>query len=264
MASSINISLAQVPVFKEDIVANIEQHLVAIEASVSLGADLVVFPELSLTGYELKSLAKLALGKLPSNFSHLSQAASKHNISVIVGCPLVSGDSLKPSIGAVVCHPDGNVEFYDKQHLHDGEHEYCSSGSEDYFLTIKGYKVALAICADFSCPEHAERAKRLGADVYLVSALISTAGYSTDAKLLSDIAATNGMPVLLSNHISPTGGWSVCGNNAVWNNEGKLVTSSESVEECVVLCTITFSTVGASKHNKALNLTANAWHFQFG
>jgi predicted amidohydrolase len=154
LASSINISLVQVPVFKEDIAANIEQHVVAIEASASLGADLVVFPELSLTGYELKSVGKLALGKEPSNFSQLSQAASDYKISVIVGCPLVSGDSLKPSIGAVICHPDGNVEFYDKQHLHDGEQEYCSSGYEDYFLTIKSYKVALAICADFSCPEH--------------------------------------------------------------------------------------------------------------
>ncbi|WP_047043158.1 carbon-nitrogen hydrolase family protein [Vibrio mexicanus] len=252
MASSINISLAQVPVFKEDIAANIEQHLVAIEASASIGADLVVFPELSLTGYELKSVGKLALGKEPSNFSQLSQAASKHNISVIVGCPLVSDDSLKPYIGAVICHSNGNIEFYDKQHLHDGEHEYCSSGSEDYFLNIKGYKVALAICADFSCPEHAKRAKRSGAGVYLASALISKSGYSTDARLLSDIAAINGMPVLLSNHISQTGGWSVCGNNSVWDGEGKLVTSSESVEECVVLCTITGSRVGAFKHNKLL------------
>ncbi|WP_267967702.1 nitrilase-related carbon-nitrogen hydrolase [Vibrio maritimus] len=63
MVSSISISLPQAPVFKEDIAANIHQHLVAIEASASLGADLVVFPELSLTGYELKSLAKLAQGK---------------------------------------------------------------------------------------------------------------------------------------------------------------------------------------------------------
>ncbi|USD62093.1 carbon-nitrogen hydrolase family protein [Vibrio sp. SCSIO 43140] len=252
MASSVNISLAQVPVFNEDIAANIHQHLVAIEASASLGADLVVFPELSLTGYELKSLGKLAQGKKPSNFSQLSQAAIKHNISVIVGCPLDSGHTLKPSIGAVICHPDGHVEFYEKQYLHDGEHEYCSSGSEDYFLTIKGYKIALAICADFSCPEHVTRAKQSGADVYLASALISNAGYSTDARLLADIAASNGMPVLLSNHISPTGGWLVCGNNSIWDSEGKLVTSSESVEECFVFCTITGSTVGASKHNKLL------------
>lgn len=249
MKATINISLPQIPVFKEDYSANIEQHLLAIKACASLDTDLIVFPELSLTGYELASLDKLALSKDSSHFSKVSQAAVKYNMTVIAGCPLSSPSSDKPSIGAVICFPSGEVEFYCKQYLHDGEQEFCSSGSEDYILKVKGYNIALAICADFSCPKHAESAQQLGADIYLASALISEAGFDKDAELLSNIATKHNMPVLLSNHISPTGGWSVYGNNSVWDNSGKLVLSSESVEECIVRCSITGNKINASKHN---------------
>ena len=122
--------------------------------------------------------------------------------------------------------------------MHEGEAQFCSSGSSDYVFNVKEQQIALAICADFTHAEHAQRAKALGADLYLVSALISDNGYETDAKILSDIASEHAFPVLLSNHISQTGGWVTCGKSSIWNAQGKRLTEVDSKEAGLILCTI--------------------------
>ncbi|KJY83880.1 amidohydrolase [Vibrio galatheae] len=238
MNTGVTISLAQIPVARGDLSGNLNHHFEMIERSSKHNADVVVFPELSLTGYELDLASELAELPEPANFKQLSQAAIENDIIVIAGCPLTNGDDEKPTIGAVVCFPDGTVEFYSKQHLHVGEDEYCSSGSEDYSFTVNGHQIALAICADFTKQQHSRQAKTLGADIYVVSALISDSGFETDSKILSTIALEQGFPVVLSNHISMTGGWASCGDNSIWDSTGKLVMSSNSKESCLVLCKI--------------------------
>lgn len=235
--SRITVSLAQVPVVKGAVRQNLDTHHSYIAKSSRVGADVVIFPELSLTGYELDLAETLACQEDAVEFKELSKAAIDHSIVVVAGCPLVTA-AAKPAIGAVVCFPNGNIEFYAKQYLHDGEELYCSLGTEDYCFTVNGYRLALAICADFSAPMHAARAAEQGADIYITSALISESGYEADARILSNIAAQHQIPVLLANHISQTGGWAACGKNAVWNSTGEWIVSSESNGECLVLCTV--------------------------
>ncbi len=238
MKTPVTISLAQIPVVRGELESNLSQHLNMIEHSAKHQADLVVFPELSLTGYELDLAQQLALTPESDLFTVLSQSAVKNQITVIAGCPLKSETNVKPTIGAVICMPDGSKQFYSKQYLHEGEDKFCSNGSTDYLLYINGNKIALAICADFVSPEHSQRAAELGADAYIASALISEKGFATDAKILSGIASKHSFPVLLSNHISTTGGWATFGNNSLWNESGELVLSSDSKEPCLIMCKI--------------------------
>lgn len=74
MKADITISLAQVAVVKGDVDANLKSHLALLEQSAELGADVVVFPELSLTGYELELAKVLAIEPNAGNFTQLSQA----------------------------------------------------------------------------------------------------------------------------------------------------------------------------------------------
>jgi predicted amidohydrolase len=53
----LNIALAQINTHLGDVEANLEKHLSLIEEARGAGADLLVFPELSLTGYVLQDLA---------------------------------------------------------------------------------------------------------------------------------------------------------------------------------------------------------------
>ncbi|EHJ92506.1 carbon-nitrogen hydrolase family protein [Vreelandella boliviensis] len=231
------IALAQLPVVKGAVSENLATHIAYIEHAAALAADVVVFPELSLTGYELELLEKLAMSKDSELFSTLSDAAAANNIVVIAGCPLVS-EGRKPQIGAIICFPNGEREFYAKQYLHEGEDVYCSTGSESYLFTVNGTRIALAICADFANPAHAEMAADQLADVYIASALISETGYEADANLLASMAKHHQFPVLLANHISSTGGWQTCGKSGGWSADGELTIAANGTESSLVLCSI--------------------------
>ncbi|WP_456268547.1 carbon-nitrogen hydrolase family protein [Kushneria sp. AK178] len=216
---------------------NIATHLRYIEQAARHGADVLMFPELSLIGYEPDLLEALAMASDAEVFEMLSDAATAHNLVVIAGCPL-SNDGSRPYIGALICFPDGQRTLYAKQHLHDGEAEYCAPGHADCLFTVNGVRLALAVCADFAHPAHAEAAAAQSAEVYLISALISEAGYDVDAELLAGIARRHQWPVLLSNHMSYTGGWQTCGKSGGWNARGERVIGAESNDACLVLCTI--------------------------
>lgn len=232
-------SLVQADIAKSDYSKNLQRHLEGIKASADHKADIVVFPELSLTGYELSESSSLALPMDSDSiiFSQLSQAAVDNDLVVIAGCPIQNGDK-KPFIGAIVCFPDGRIEFYLKQYLHSGEDQYCAPGDQNYQFDVKGYKISLAICADFQTPLHAEDAKASAADVYLISALITSNGYDADSDVLSGIASRHNFPVLLSNYICESGGLVGCGKSAMWDPSGKQVFSAEGTDQGLVLCSI--------------------------
>ncbi|WP_249975821.1 carbon-nitrogen hydrolase family protein [Vreelandella olivaria] len=235
MKTDTTIALAQLPVIKGAVAENLETHLTYMQQAAVRGANVVVFPELSLTGYELELLEQLAMPKDSEVFSTLSTAAVAHNIVVIAGCSLVS-EGRKPQLGAVICFPSGEREFYAKQYLHEGEEVYCSAGNESYLFTVNGIRIALAICADFANPAHSEAAAAQQADVYIASALISEAGYQADAQLLAAMAKRHQIPVLLANHISNTGGWQTCGKSGAWNVNGELTIAANGSDPGLVLC----------------------------
>ncbi|MBB1489037.1 carbon-nitrogen hydrolase family protein [Oceanospirillum sediminis] len=236
---TVTFSLVQSRIEKADYSRNLQIHLEGIKASAEHKADVVVFPELSLTGYELPDASRLALVKNSEDqvFRTLSQAATEHNLVVVAGCP-IQNDGDKPFIGAVICFPNGRTEFYLKQYLHEGEDQYCSAADQNYQFDVNGYKVALAVCADFQNPMHSEDAATAGSDIYLVSALITGNGYAPDGEVLSGIASRHQFPVLLSNYVCESGGLTGCGKSAMWDQSGKQMFSAEGSEHGLVLCTI--------------------------
>ena len=236
-SQAITIALAQLPVTKAAVNDNLQRHLAYIERAAALGANVVAFPELSLTGYELALLSQLAMPRDDATFAALSAAAVATNTVVIAGCPLHNPNG-KPHIAAVICFPNGEHTFYLKQHLHEGEEVYCAPGYESGLINVNGTRIALAVCADFTHPSHAATAAKQQADVYLASALISPGGYATDAELLATIAKRHQLPVLLANHIFTTGGWQTCGNSGGWNAAGELTVKANGTQPSLVLCRI--------------------------
>lgn len=236
-SKAIIIALAQLPVSKAAVDDNLQTHLAYIERAAALGANVVAFPELSLTGYELALLSQLAMPRDDATFAALTAAAVGNNTVVMAGCPLHNPNG-KPHIAAVICFPNGEQTFYLKQHLHEGEEVYCAPGQESGLINVNGTRIALAVCADFTHPSHAATAAKQQADVYLASALISSGGYAKDAELLAAIAKRHQLPVLLANHVSTTGGWQTYGNSGGWNTAGELAVSAHGTQPGLVLCRI--------------------------
>ncbi|CAO1666329.1 Nitrilase/cyanide hydratase and apolipoprotein N-acyltransferase [Halomonas sp. NYA30] len=241
----ITIALAQLPVSKAAVDENLQMHLAYIERAAALGANVVAFPELSLTGYELALLSQLAMPRNDKTFATLTAAAVATNTVVIAGCPLHNPNG-KPYIAAVICFPNGEHTFYLKQHLHEGEDVYCAQGHESGLIYVNGTRIALAICADFTHPGHSATAAAQQADVYLASALISPGGYVKDAELLSTIAKRHQLPVLLANHVSTTGGWETCGNSGGWNAAGELTITAKGTQPSLVLCRVQHGALSGS------------------
>lgn len=226
------IAVAQTPSIAGNVSANVEIHVQAIHSAAAEGVSFLVFPELSLTGYEPELAAELAFTTDDSRLWPLIDAARESGIVVAVGAPL-STDEL-PRIAALVISPDGRVEAYAKMHLHPGEEQYFSAGDSCYLLTLNRNRIALAICADANVASHADDCALRGANVYAAGVMITDKGYAADTEQLMRRARTHNMLVAMANHNRPTGGWSAVGKSAIWNAEG-LLAAADATQSALVI-----------------------------
>lgn len=211
-----------------DLAANVQSHLGFLQAARQADVDLLVFPELSLSGYEPALLGRCVIDAHSAVLAPLQAAASAARMTVVVGAPVASGDEARPHIGAIVLFPDAAPRVCLKHHLHPGEEAFATPGPAGSFtFSVGGVACALAICADFCHPTHAQAAHAAGAQVYVASALISTQGHGHDAGLLQDRAFRHSMAVLLSNHGGPSGGYVSAGCSAFWAPDAQQVAQAE-------------------------------------
>jgi predicted amidohydrolase len=220
-----------------DIAGNVRRHLDFIDAARRHGVHVLVFPELSLTGYEPTLAAGLAQLADAACLAPLRARARAAGLTAIVGLPLRSETADKPLIAAFVLHADGALTVQTKRHLHTGEAEYFSAGAGGPLLDAGGVPLAVAICADFGQSAHAAAAAAAGARIYAASALVGTNGYPADSALLQDYARRHRMAVLLANHGGPTGGWTSAGRSAFWDETGRLVAAAPGPGDCLLAVT---------------------------
>jgi predicted amidohydrolase len=230
------IAAAQSASTRGDIAANVAEHSRFVVAAGDLGVQLLVFPELSLTGYEPAIARTRTLAPGDARLNPLRELAARFRMAVVAGAPMASADD-RCRLAAFAFLPDGSVSTYTKQHLHPGEEVFFEPGSGSDLLHVGGETVALAICADANHPEHAAGAASRGATVYAAGVLITEKGYAADARLFERYAAQHGMTVLMANHAAPTGGWTPAGKSAIWRPGGQRVVAAGGTERALVVAT---------------------------
>ncbi|RML51597.1 Carbon-nitrogen family hydrolase [Pseudomonas amygdali pv. morsprunorum] len=201
---------------------NLAGHLAFMQRAADLGADYLLFPELSLTGYEPDLAHELTLSPNDACLEPIRALSMHLQLMTTVGLPL-KGPGGSIEIGALTFTAHGDVIAYGKQYLHPGEDAVFSPGSEDCYLQLSQHRIGLCVCADFSHPEHVQRLSEGGAGVYAASVLISPGGYAHDSELLAGHARRHRLPVLMANHGGPTGGWQSAGRSGLWDEEGRWV-----------------------------------------
>lgn len=220
---------AQCAVQAGDLPANVALHLAFMRQAREHGVRFLLFPELSLTGYEPTLAQALAQDIGSPLLAPLRSLAREASMTTVVGLPLRRAGHEKLQIAAFVLQSDGALGVYTKQHLHPGEDQYFSAGEGGNMMRIADVPVALSVCADFSQPTHAARAADNGAQLYAASVLIGETGYPHDSALLQHYARRHGMAVLMANHGGPTGGWAAAGRSAFWDEQGRCVASTSGV-----------------------------------
>ncbi|MGE8352546.1 MAG: carbon-nitrogen hydrolase family protein [Pseudomonas protegens] len=218
-----------------DLPANLARHQHLMGLAAQQGVQLLVFPELSLTGYEPQLAAELALAPDSPQLQPLRDLARELKLTTVVGMPIrlnVDGPVL---IGALMLGADGSLAVYSKQHLHPGEERAFAPGSGGAPLQLGNEILALAVCADFCHASHVQAAVDAGAGIYAAGVLISEGGYAVDSALLQGYARDHGILVLMANHGGPSGGWSCAGRSAIWGAQGQLLGAVEGVGEALLI-----------------------------
>ena len=183
--------------------ASVAEHLRFVRDATESGARLVVFPELSLTGYELTAARSEQLDPEDAALQPLADAASRENVHVIVGAPLASRGE-KPRLASFLYTPDAIV-CYEKIHVHETERPYFDCGTDPCVVSADGARTGLAICADSGVPQHPADASALGAELYVSSVMEIDDGYEGHAGRLGEYARQFGMAVVMANHAGVTG-----------------------------------------------------------
>jgi predicted amidohydrolase len=99
--STFTIAAAQSFSVAGDLAANIARHLRFMAVAAEQGVELLVFPELSLTGYEGQMAADMAIDPQDSVLQPLRDCARELGLIAVVGMPIRHKDSSKVLIGAL-------------------------------------------------------------------------------------------------------------------------------------------------------------------
>ena len=227
------IGVAQTRPVTGDIQRNLERHAILIDMALHHGAKVIVFPELSVTGYE-PSLAKdLAIDQEDARFDIFQHFSDTKHATIGVGAPTASPEG--PCISLLIFQPHKARELYSKMHLHQDEEPFFARGKPSAGLFGANGEIALAICYELSVAEHAASASKNGAEIYIASVAKPAAGVDVAANRLSEIAREYSMMALMSNCVGPTDGWESAGRTSVWDDKGVLLSQLDDKNEGILV-----------------------------
>lgn len=227
------ISVAQIQSSKGDIQKNIDIHMKWIRLAGKAKVDVIMFPELSLTGYEPTLAKDLALHVNDKSLDDFQSLSNQYNITIGLGAPVLSEWGIH--IGIIFFQPFKSRLIYAKRKLHADEIPYFVAGEEALLLGIKGIKIAPAICYESLHIEHALEAINLGANLYLTSVAKSQNGLEKAFQHYPTVAKEGSMPVLMSNSIGYCDDFLSTGQSAVWNSQGVLVEKLSKDKEGILI-----------------------------
>lgn len=232
------IAAAQSTSIAGDIVENVRRHAVFVRKAHDHDACVVVFPELSLTGYEPPIALKAAITRRDSVLLPLQNLSNELGMMIIAGCPIPSSDG-KPFLGAFIVRPGRPIDVYRKRFLHPGEEQYFQASDDMVVCSFCGVEVGVAICADVNNPQHSEDTSKLGANIYSAGVAMTPNGIDEAESNLSVSSLRYGLLTVMANHASTTGGYSMAGRSAIWNEQGEIIAQAEGEGECLVIAEAT-------------------------
>lgn len=212
------VAAAQPPCVPGDVAANVAAHAAMVRA---VHARLVVFPELSLTGY-LVAADPVAPGD--PVLAPLVGACRETGTLALVGAPVADGAERR-SIAVLGVSGDGAGVVYRKTFLGGDEPAHHSPGPGPAAIEVDRWRVGLGVCRDTGVAEHVHGTAALGVDVYAAGLVHAPDELGEqDARGLR-IAAVTGAHVVLASAAGPVGGpyRETAGTSTVWAPDGSVL-----------------------------------------
>ena len=239
-------AVAQIDSAVGNIPKNLETHLRLIDQAVGLGASLIVFPELSLTGYTLRDIAwEVALNPVTADQLQPLRNASKH-ISIAVGFVESGGDHGIYNAAAFL--EEGEVKhvhrkLYPPTYGMFEEGRYFSQGSVVRAFDSKHGRFGMLVCEDFwhvSLPYllaidgaealfclTASPTRISGGQSELTNQTVNHEQHRAYGRLLSSY-------ILFSNRVGFEDGVNFWGGSAVTDPNGAMIAQAKLMEEALI------------------------------
>jgi len=249
----LRIALAQINVTVGDLKGNTQKILGFIERAKKSGADIVVFPELAVTGYPPEDL--LMKGHfIADNLKALKTIAVKaQNITVIVG--FVSRDKKGYLYNAAAIFCDKKIKaIYHKNLLPNygvfDEKRYFHPGSDNHIFSLAGKAFGVSICEDiwYEQGPHVLQAQK-GAQVLInISASPFHVGKKkTREAMLKSRAKKTGSFVVYLNLVGGQDELIFDGASLVIDPKGKIIASAKQFEEELLIVDLPLKSIKTLK-----------------
>lgn len=231
MTQALNIALAQLSPRLRQTDANIEVMNRTISEHAK--ADLVVFPELFLSGYTTVEVGKLAVDPEGPEVGRVAEIAKDNSTAVIFGAPERLGGGYANS--AIYIDRNGSLTgVYRKTHLFGSEREAYLPGDDLLVVDLDGFKAGLMICFDVEFPEVARALARAGADLF-VTISANMEPFGPDHRVFSTARALeNGVPHAYVNQIGPGEEFTFVGGTMAVSADGDSLADAGSALERVI------------------------------
>ncbi|MDH4207344.1 MAG: carbon-nitrogen family hydrolase [Anaerolineae bacterium] len=234
----LKISLGQMDVALGQPEQNLDKATVMAAEARRRGSELVVFPELWSSGYDLANSSRYATSVDEGMFVRMIDLASEHSVHVMGSLLEDSGQGYRNT--AVVASPSGLLlGKYSKVHLFRPleEHVYLVAGEEAPVFDLPWGRSALAICYDLRFPELFRKYALAGTQVVFLVAEWPLPRLAHWETLLQARAIENQCFVVACNRVGQSGEWSFFGHSCIYDPSGELVAGAGD-EETLLTATI--------------------------
>ncbi len=223
-------TLAQLEPRSRDVPANVAraQELIAEKGA----GDLIVFPELFLSGYVLEDVEPLAIDLDGPVLGALRGSARAASTAVVVGVAERTASGVANS--AVCIDATGELAgVYRKTHLFGAEREAYVAGDSLSTIRLGARTLGVMICFDMEFPEVARTLTAQGADL-LVSIAANPSPFELDHRLFAQTRALeNGLPHIYVNRVGSDAGAVFRGESLAVDPDARVLADLGSDDERV-------------------------------
>jgi len=233
--SDFKLALAQINSSFELIEENFQKHKTCIMEAAAQGAQIIVFPELSLTAYS-RTFSNTSIFSLDDpRLSLIEKISRDNNIIIVYGLPV--REATKIYIGSLVQFPSGMRKVYYKNNLHEGEDVLFTCGNAPLTIDLLGERLAFSICFDIEVEKHVEAAAQADASIYLSSIFYSVNGMRDLEKKVGYYTNKYGISIGISNFVGSVWGTASAGKSMFVSSNGQGIGMCNDCDESILYCT---------------------------
>lgn len=231
----LRLSLAQINPTVGDLKGNGRKIIEYINMAVDMGSDVVVFPELAVTGYPPEDLL-LKPHFIKDNLKVLNAVRKEtKGITAVVG--FVDGE--KEIFNAAAVLHDGTLSaVYRKMHLPNygvfDEQRYFKRGTEPLIVTLRGIDIGINICEDIWHPEGPVKIQAMagaGAIININASPFHYGKWSLREKIVAAAAADNSVIITYTNTVGGQDELVFDGHSMVLGATGDVLVRGKTFEE---------------------------------